>query len=391
MKRRKVLLVSFILLFLCYLASALYQWVFNRNLFLRRSAFLNQKPDVCLSKSENLPLNSRFQAILEKLLSQFWQADGNWGGDMMHDATSFAPSVLYPQGRACREGSYSSKADQTIDYELGLLSKIARGNDLWPNLYPASFGFLGLTDAAKAYEGSWWKKVQINLYLRAGVLLADVIYYLPWGVIEKLTKKIEGGNSLGTETITLIVVEENFSLYELTKNPFFAHQGLRILNRALAKYWQQDYYSDQPWSWPEAMALSSFWKAYAITGHQSYLENAEKISRYLDKVSWDNNLGLYREIPGKSSPHQNYSDSATLSGNLFMAKALLDGNSYAGQETLLRAEVLITQIVNKFYAEGLLKHHLVIGSDGSYQPASSFCTGCNFFGLSLIYRLSKAK
>lgn len=310
---------------------------------------------------------------------------------MMHDATSFAPAVLYSQGKACREDRYISKADQTIDYELGLLNKIIRGKDLGQNLYPASFGFLGLTEAAKEYTGSWWQKVQTNLYLRAGVLLADVIYYLPWGVIEKLTEKIEGGNLLGAETITLMVVEENFNLYELTKNPFFAHQGLRILNRALAKYWRQDYYSDQPWSWPEAMALSALWKAYAITGDQNYLEKAEKIRRYLDRVSWDEGLGLYKEITEESSPHQNYSGSATLSGNLFMAKALLDGYSYAGRETLPRAEALITKIVNKFYAEGLLKHHLVIGSDGSYQPASSFCTGCNFFGLSLIYRLSTVK
>ena len=175
-------------------------------------------------------------------------------------------------------------------------------------------------------------------------------------------------------------------MYEKTRNPFYAVQGLRVLDDSLEKYWQGEYYSENPWTWPEALALSALWKAYAITGEGHYIEKAEKLYEGLNNNFWDEDISLFREFSSSAA----WTKSSALSGNLLLAKAFIDGFTFgAGEEKLERAEKLMTGIFKTFYKDGYLRHDARLSGAGSYSLSSSYCSGCNFFALDLVLKMNK--
>jgi hypothetical protein len=65
-----------------------------------------------------------FETILNNLLNNFWQDNGDWLGDMMGDATTFAPPLLYMLGKDSNLEELIIKATKTVEYEKTLITEI---------------------------------------------------------------------------------------------------------------------------------------------------------------------------------------------------------------------------------------------------------------------------
>jgi hypothetical protein len=75
------------------------------------------------SNAPTFPHYQLFDEVLTTLIEDFWRPNGNWAGDMMGDATAFAPAVLLNWGTETSDPDLIYKAWKTVEWEDRLFEK----------------------------------------------------------------------------------------------------------------------------------------------------------------------------------------------------------------------------------------------------------------------------
>ncbi|MFH1538029.1 MAG: hypothetical protein ABIH66_03660, partial [bacterium] len=66
---------------------------------------------------------NQFDTLLDYLMENHWDESGNWSGDMMGDASWFAPALLFQMGADGNRPELTEMAVKTVDWELALFKE----------------------------------------------------------------------------------------------------------------------------------------------------------------------------------------------------------------------------------------------------------------------------
>jgi hypothetical protein len=362
---------------------------------------------------------SEFDAIFKNLNNNFWSEDGNWEGDMMGDATAFAPPILFQMGIENNDPALLEKARKTTEWEFNAIGQAlqsilsggtpaaADGTDA---LIDALFGGPGLVEGYR-YTGENKYLMLAGLGLSGG---SEVLSLPPStlgmifnsGPVAGFTSAFagKGFSSPVTAVATLlsaIVAHTDFELYRASGIEKYKTYGKDLLDRVEQYYWNPDlgYYGaalPDLWDWAIGTMIMSLARGYQLTGEAVYLDRAEALVETTDERMLDPDRGGY--FAGDKSA----SSGKSLSGNNIFIWAFLNMFEATGNpEYLERARKVIGFILSRdMYEKGMIYHHWIRphGEGDSFhwsdQPpgrADYYCTGCNFMSLVNIYNYNKLR
>jgi hypothetical protein len=220
-----------------------------------------------------------FGTQLDLILNEYWSKDGNWKGDMMNDATAFAPMLLFKiyEKTGCEE--LYRRAITTCNYERGLIAEVVSGKAKF-DLFSV-FGIYGLLpcmqhaktqperDAAK-------NQLQSLIFLINGAMLLDIDQALfpDW----KQSKSIA----------LPMAASLSFEFCETEKQPAI----LNMAEKLIAKH-EKEFYDPNTGlfcgpgfgMWNPALGLLAYARAYSATREDQYLQKANALIENLKKAS----------------------------------------------------------------------------------------------------------
>jgi len=323
---------------------------------------------LCNLKHDLPEFGGEFSSILANLTTHYWDESGDWRGDFQGDATCFAPMLLYALWKDIGVQALLSMADTTVDHEISLVNRFF----IWP--VPHMDLVIGFPSLAEAYKATG-REHYLNLFIlgvNAGSMLAT---YYPDYLIPFMYDRASVYGALSTMS---------FKAFELTGNDAYKKRGLAIINQADRECWSEGEglysFSRYP-DWPQATMMMACVAAYRVTGDKAYLNRCRRIVTSMDGSFWDYERGGYFGHPGATSK--------ALSGNNALAWAYLDLYEATGEKVYIeKARSILTWILSQDLYDnetGIIHHHWnrTSGRD------KTFCTGCNFHTLCIIYRLNK--
>jgi len=349
--------------------------------------------EVAPPKIESSPI---FEPVLTKLTNEYWRETGNWEGDMMEDAPSFAPRVLYKLGKE----EANDKADKTVEYEVGLADKVVEQLKTDPNnteklkqlIYPVAMGHAGLIDGFRNYGGDNEEmKTKLEIYSQGGVLLSALaLIFVDPAEIDKNLPKGFPFNRIQAHAFT---ADACFQLGEITKNQVWNCLGTYLTDRMVKQFYTESgqyggYLTlkpseeKSPEDWDQGYSLAPLAEAYKFTNDQKYLKTGRQIVSTSLRHLEDKQRGGFATTP--------LSQSKYLSGNCAMLRGLNTWASIGSPESAMVDSAItdtLTFLEKDLYYDGLLYHHWSVQAG----RADYFCTGCNFFALSGIQDAKPAK
>lgn len=346
-----------------------------------------------LPKIESSPI---FDPILTKLTNEYWRESGNWEGDMMEDAPSFAPRVLYKLG----EAETRVKADKTVEYEVGLVDKVVEQLKTDPDdteklkqlIYPVAMGHAGLIDGFRNYSGGNEEiKTKLEVYSQGGILLSALalIYVDP----AEIDKNLPQGFPFNRIQAHAFTADACFQLGEITRNRVWSCLGTYLIDKMVEQFYTESSQyggyltlnpseGKPPEDWDQGYSLIPLAEAYKFTNDQNYL----KIGRQIVNTS----LQHLEDKQGGGFATAPFSQSKYLSGNCAMLRGLNTWASIGSSESARVGSAItgtLAFLEKDLYHDGLLYHHW----SAQAGRADYFCTGCNFFALSDIQESKPSK
>jgi len=343
-------------------------------------------------KVESSPI---FDPILTKLTNEYWRETGNWEGDMMEDAPSFAPRVLYKLG----EVEARAKADRTVEYEVGLADKVLEQLRIDPNdteklkqlIYPVAMGHAGLIDGFRNYGGDKQEiKTKLEVYSQGGVLLSALalIFIDP----AEIDKNLPEGFPFNRIRAHAFTADACFQLGEITRNQAWSCLGTYLTDRMVEQFYTENSQyggyltlkpseGKPPKEWDQGYSLVPLVEAFKFTNDKKYHEKGVQIVDTSLRHLEDKERGGFATAP--------LSQTKYLSGNCAMLRginnwATIDSSEFARVSQAIAGTLRFFE--NDLYKDGLLYH------DWSQDKrALDFCTGCNFFALSVIQESKPSK
>lgn len=352
------------------------------------------------SSKETLDVPPIFDAILTRLNGEFWDETGNWNGDAMDDAPSFAPGVLYAVGRTRNDAEALRRADRTVVYEVGLVDDVIKQLQKDPHdrealkrlVYPAAMGHIALVDGFSNVGGENPDiRTKLEVYSQAGALAAALALILVNP--ETIDENFPPNFPFSRVQAHAFTADACFQLRKITQNPLWGHLGAYLTDNMIADFWTENteygrYFSlnpreqKPPEDWDQGYTFVALAGAYEVTKDQQYLSRGrDTATTALDHLE-DKERGGF--ATAARSP------AKFLSGNCAMVRGM---ERFAGIDPLsagsLRTAIAgtLTFFENDLYRDGLLYHH--------WEPRSGradwFCTGCNFFALSDMWDAASQK
>lgn len=325
-------------------------------------------------------------------LMDFWQPSGDWRGDSMHDATSFAPFILYNVGKDCENQEYIDRANTTVEWEVQLIDKVLEQikkdpknwEEIKKRLYPAVMGNIALIDGIENYSGSVVSKNKLTVYSQGSILLANLA--LIFGDPQELDEIIPAFNRIQAFSFT---ADADFQLARITQNPIWAYLGVYLTDEAINQFWVNNQYGGYftldpalnrpPRAWDQGSMLMGLGGAYSVSGKSAYLNKKRDVVETTLTYLWDSERGGFIDSA-------NIWSGKNLSSNLALLKGLirweeLDSSFNHSSEIQRTFEFL----ENDLLFDNLFYHHW----DRTSGRANWFCTGCNFFALDDIYEFNR--
>jgi len=333
-----------------------------------------------------------FSLVFQTLNTHFWQPNGDWQEDMMHDATSFAPFVLYNLGKDCANQEYTDRANKTIEWEIQLVDKVLEQlqndpsdrEEIKRRLYPTVMGHNALIEGLENYSGDSVSSNKMNIYSQGGVLLANMalIFGDPQDIDELMPP---GFNRVQAFAFT---ADADFQLARITQSPLWAYLGAYLTDQAIDQFWVENQYggyftlnpsqNQPPWAWDQGSMLVALSGAYGASGKSDYLNKKRAVVQTTLKYLWDSERrGFFNDI---NRSKKNLSDDLILLKGLIRWKQLDTSNPHDSE-----IQQTFEFLKNDLYYAGLFYHDWTRYGG----RASHFCTGCNFFALDDIYELNK--
>lgn len=334
------------------------------------------------------------------ILNDYWSADGNWNGDMMNDATAFAPRLLFHIYQKTGDERLYDRAITTCKYEMGLVREFVHGR-LRPDIN-SIFGFYCLLDHMREAKTV---RERLGSQLLAGTALNLVGRSL---VPDPGQSSTSGPGQYESLTFPL-VAWACLDYCEAARD----HSLLEVATNIIEEY--EDRFYDQGTgvftgrgqrAWNEALRLLAHAKAYAVTKDEAYLEKAaslvENLRRrnpvvaavFLDEVS----------LPRRSDWRLNFSTMLIYDVAFW---ELYKSTRETRYRTFLKRSIDFA--VDEFtlsgaYPEGIEDQwfgnqkrvvpffsHDIRMVDGVKEVAPSYCIGCNLLMLNLIWEYNNSK
>jgi len=306
-----------------------------------------------------------FEGVLARLSADFWDESGNWDGDMMDDATTFAPEVLLKYGYEADDSRLIHQGKQTCLWELELVQSLFPVDpDIW---YAAGMGAYAL----------WWG-VQFDVdpafdaFYPFVFRLANQLLQAFWPMLDETFFSAEIG--LGF----IAHLDHDVARFETGAARQEALDFAReLIDIAWDNRWNPatNLFLDESVIANGTMLLAMAEHAH-LTGDAVLLERAEILMTSIQEKMLDTEDGGYWEFEGE--------DYKMLSCNLMMLRGIVSLYEATGNAAYrLAAEEQLAWLDEVMCHDGLCFHDWDIYSGLS----SSYCTGCNFLLLDDMYHL----
>jgi hypothetical protein len=243
----------------------------------------------CSRDEDTEEVPPRFQtehdAILDRLVDDFWSEDGDWEGDMQGDATAFAPRVLYGAEEEQGDGQYAEMAYLTVEHEVGLLQAYLLTHVLTMD---AVIGAPGLADGYEATHDETWRALFLGgAAMGYDMMAADPDQFLPY-VFDLATVYGSGATMC-------------FRAWEISELEAHKNNGLDLVARADAEAWNEEeglYEWSMVMDWPQATMIMALVGAWRATGDEAYLARAERVRQTMEEQCWDEERGGWLAAAG---------------------------------------------------------------------------------------------
>ncbi|MEW6201624.1 MAG: glycoside hydrolase family 76 protein, partial [bacterium] len=306
-----------------------------------------------------------FDRLFQYLIKNHWNESGDWGGDMMGDASWFATVLLFEMGARENKPEYTKKAIKTAEWQLSLfrsadteLNKIEKT----PNAVSLLGGFPGIFYAYKYTKRKDFKSTLDQIFL----LGCSIIKSDPGKIVE----------TFGVDAVVFLagVSFAAYSYYEETGALHLKKCSLEAIDKANKDYWHEDekHYGTL-WDWSAGAMLLALSGAYRLTKDEFYLERANTLIDTVMKRLWDEESG------GLISRHFHLKKAKVLSGNNLFVTAMIEWYKVVPDEKYLNyAEKTLNFIFSPTLYDGTYPHHHWTKEEGRDE---SYCTGCHFHTL----------
>jgi hypothetical protein len=336
-----------------------------------------------------------FHEILENLRTNYWSEDGNWAGDSMYDAGSFAPQILYRYGSSVGDQDLIDKANRTVDRNIDLLMELMEGDT--SNEREALIGATSILDAIVYYTGTNYADLPMEelawtaMRLGKNTIIQDpnpmgsyVGYIFPFGALAYASQYYAAkvGGVLG-----FTAALDGRGVLKMARERFW-HQET-IGDETVSYYYDPDpsHYSVRMDAYGNGPMLAALALAYGTTHIRTYSIQATSLLDSFDAFLWDRYRGGYWENLSRL-------DYKGLSSNVAFLRAILDLYDATGRPDLLnQAREILVFIERDLFIEDTDKPGFLLCSH-DWIPfrgptTTHFCTGCNFALLEGIFRLNE--
>ena len=359
-----------------------------------------------------------FERQVRLLWHDYWQEDGDWKGDMMNDATAFAPKLLFQLHRQTGDDRFYERAVATCRYQQRLAHGYLQGKrnsniEILLGLYSA----LPYMQHVKAEDERERTRLMLrNLLLTLADGLSDTEIEGDESFIDVLAlalmNALPADAELSKDTIrqwrskfTLLCAWATLEFCELSQDRDLMKQAEELI----AKYDRANYDAAKgqlTWSYNEClsmeagMAFMTYSRMYALTSEHEYLDRASEIVR---------NLRRNKILAGVFF---DYAHVSVGDERLFLSTIMLylegfwelyraTGRQEHGDAVRRALDFAVSEMqLSKVYPAGIedpwfggerrevpfFAHHIE-GKDGENVVSPDYCVGCNLMMLSHIWNL----
>ncbi len=347
---------------------------------------------------ENSELLLMFDPIYALLNEREWnEVSGTWLGDMMPHSPSNAPVVLYQVGKEKDDSKATSRANRTVEYEVGLVDKVVAQLETDPNdqdalrqlIYPAAMGHLALIDGLKNYSGDKQDiKDKLAVYSQGSTLLTVLSLVAD---PEFIDQNMPAGFPFNRVQVQAFCAANCFNLAKTTENPVWGYLGTYLTEDMLRRFSTENSYGTYlsldpskerpPRTWDQGYSLVPLARAYRLTGDQKFQDAGRAIVDTTIRDLWDSNGGGFKVTP--------VDERRFLSDNCSVLAGMVewaDGDSmYAGTIQGVMDKTLAF-FRRDLYRGGLLRHDITAG-----VTSADACTGCNFWALDCMKGIARPR
>lgn len=307
----------------------------------------------------DIPYWDLFNLVLDTLVSDYWSPDGNWDGDMMDDATTFAPEALFAWGYESGDADLVAMGEQTCLWELELLD--------------AGFGgdAEALQEAAMGALALWWGyrydvDPAFDTYAR---LLPPIVNLIAIPVAEAMADEYWPASTIvgfmahiDNEVARYTRADERQRALDWAKE---------LIDWAYAE--QHDVGTglfDDGYLMSNGVMLAATAQYARLANDAAMEQKARDLFNAMMTELHDGDRGAFWNEPGDNVKH--------FSKNLMAQRGLIALFELTG-ETVHRDAILdsLGWMKRDLLGEGLLEHHWTEG----IGKAGYVCTGCNFLFL----------
>lgn len=319
-------------------------------------------------RGDTVPHWELFEVVLDTLVADYWNDDGNWDGDIMDDATSFAPEVLLGWGMETGDEALVEMGSRTCMWELALLDAAFAGD---PD---------ALAEAAMGALALWWGyhydvNPDFEIYRR---LLPPVLNWLAVPIAERFADDYWPAS-------TLVGFMAHIDL-ELAR-------GTRGEDRAEALAWASDLID---WAYTEqfdpgtglfddgyltsnGVMLTAVAEHATLSRDPTMATRSQSLFDAMMTQAWDDERGGFWNESGDGTKH--------FSKNLMALRGIVALYDATGDDDYFDAAVAqIEWMKADLFRDGLFDHHWTEG----IGRAGYVCTGCNFLFLDDMMHFRRA-
>jgi len=221
-----------------------------------------------------------FEQQLNRMLAEYWQEDGDWVGDMMNDATAFAPELLFELHQVTGDQRFYDRAVATCRYQLRMFNKVAAGEATFDiNSIAGVSCFLTYMRYAPHEPDCSNYRTAIATVINGAGLSMQI------GAVQSLIPDAEKLRDIGLPLDASMALQ----YHEIEPAP-----SMLTLGQMLIALHERDYLDPQTGvfrsprygDWGSALGLRAYADAFVVTADPSYRAKADTLIDHLRTYDW---------------------------------------------------------------------------------------------------------